>query len=58
LSYTIIDSEEFGEEIIRALTAEEEDGTTLIHQLLDNAIVNAIEDGALGISEEPSVTKW
>lgn len=56
LEPTITDSDKFAEEILQALRAESEDGTTLIHVALDKAAVNAIEYGAEGI-ELPSVSR-
>ena len=41
----------FAKEVILALEDEEEDGTTLLHQLFDKATENAVENGALGIEE-------
>ena len=35
--------------VIRELLREKEDGTTLIHLLLDKAVVNALENGEEGI---------
>lgn len=39
----------FAKEVLHALRDEEEDGTTVVHEMLDKAIVNAIEAGAEGI---------
>lgn len=39
----------FAKEILRSLTAEEEDGTTIVHTLFENAINIALENGAEGI---------
>lgn len=45
----ITDANAFVNEVMRALKAESEDGTTLIHSVLDTAAINAIEMGATGI---------
>ncbi|MGL4925633.1 MAG: hypothetical protein ACRC4K_02180 [Plesiomonas shigelloides] len=45
----IINNELFLEEIVRELNAEREDGTTLIHEAIDQAVSNAIENGADGV---------
>ncbi|WIJ42568.1 hypothetical protein QPK06_05165 [Aeromonas veronii] len=45
----ITDKELFFEEIVRELRAESEDGSTLIHEALDQAVSNALENGAEGV---------
>jgi hypothetical protein len=40
---------DFAREVIRALEDEEEDGTTIVHAMLDKACENAIANGAEGI---------
>lgn len=45
----ITDVDTFVNEVMHALKAEGEDGTTLIHSALDTAAINAIEMGADGI---------
>ena len=45
----IVDADAFVNEVMHALKAESEDGTTLIHSALDTAAMNAIEMGATGI---------
>ena len=57
VSYKILDREEFAKDVVRALCEEQEDGTTPVHILLDNAMVRAIEDGSIAISEEPSIVE-
>ena len=51
--YYISDPAVFATEIVRALEDEEEDGTTLVHRMLDAAAVTALENGALGAEEGP-----
>lgn len=46
------DREVWVEEVIRELLREEEDGATLLTKMLDTAMVNALENGALGIAED------
>ena len=41
----------FAEEVVRALNDEAEDGSTLVTRLLDQAVLDAICDGAQGIKE-------
>jgi hypothetical protein len=47
--YKITDAGEFARELMRALNSEDEQGTTAIHKLFDQAILEAIERGAFGI---------
>ena len=44
----ITDMNVFAEEICRQLQDEEEDGTTLIHKMFDEAISVAVDDGCEG----------
>ncbi len=39
----------FADEVLRVLNDEQEDGTTVVHEMFDAAIFRAIEDGALGV---------
>jgi hypothetical protein len=48
-SVVIYDETVFATGIISALGREEEDGSTLIHRMLDNAAESAIESGCEGI---------
>lgn len=45
----VYDPDTFANEVLRCLEAEEEDGTTVIHRMLDRAIERAVEHGAEGI---------
>lgn len=45
----ITDPDKFAVEILHAIEDESEDGTTLVHLVLDTAAMNAIENGAEGI---------
>jgi len=45
----VSDSAKFAREVVRALTKEEEDGTTPVILLLDAAIKEAVEQGAEGL---------
>ena len=45
----ITDVDKFAIEVLQAIKAESDDGTTLIHMALDTAAMNAIENGADGI---------
>ena len=50
--YKITDAGEFAKELTHALNSEGEDGTTSIHRLFDQAILDCLESGAFGIDEE------
>ena len=41
----IVDKKEFAEDVVRELQVEEEDGTTMVHEMFDRAINQAIENG-------------
>jgi hypothetical protein len=58
VGYKVSDEEEFARDVKNALNAEEEDGTTPLHTVIDNACVTAIEEGSLGMIYEPSPVKW
>jgi len=45
---TVVDNNELAHDVVRALTDEEEDGSTILHRLIDDAIEDAYEDGSLG----------
>lgn len=51
--YSVTDAAEFARAIVGELRAEEEDGTTLVHRMLDKASTRALENGAEGIAEAP-----
>lgn len=51
----IIDSKTFAKEVAAALENEEEDGSSLITQLLDDAIKAAVEDGCEGVDHDSYV---
>jgi len=46
----IVDNDLFLDDFVRELSCEEEDGTTLVHRMLDNAAYKAIENGANGVT--------
>ena len=48
---TITDPLTAAKEIARELKREEEDGTTLVHKLLDKAAMDAYENGGEGFAE-------
>ncbi|MDE1902140.1 MAG: hypothetical protein KGI37_10965, partial [Alphaproteobacteria bacterium] len=54
--YKITDADEFAKELTRALNREDEQGTTAIHELFDQAILNCLESGAFGIDEHEQQT--
>lgn len=58
VAHEITDACQFAQDVLRELNREEEDGTTPLHICIDNAIVGAIEDGSIAVSEEPKVTDF
>ncbi len=50
--WKVTDAAAFAEEITRALNDEQEDGTTPIHRLLDQAAEHAIEQGGEGVEAD------
>ena len=49
--YKITNEEAFANDILQELLAEEDDGTTLVHKMLDKAADNAIENGSVNVEE-------
>ena len=49
--YKITDASEFAKELMHALNREDEQGTTPVHEMFDDAIIYCIEQGAFGIDE-------
>lgn len=47
--YEVTDESKFAREVVGALNAEQEDGTTPVHILLDNAFEYVVGDGGEGI---------
>jgi len=52
MCFDITDEEEFARDVLRALNDEDEQGTTMVHRLLDNAFVEAVDNGSIGVAEE------
>jgi hypothetical protein len=48
-SYYVEDKKEMLKSLYYELCREEEDGTTLVHEMLDKAVINCLEQGAEGI---------
>lgn len=48
----VINKEELAIDVIRELEREQEDGTTPLHLLLDQAVIDAMEDGSAAFAEE------
>jgi hypothetical protein len=44
----VVDAPLFAKDVVRALNDFDESGTTIIHQLFDQAFENALDDGAQG----------
>jgi hypothetical protein len=49
--FRVKDVEQFGQDLLRELENEEEDGTTLVHRMLDSAGFRAMEQGSEGVEE-------
>lgn len=49
----IADQAVFAKDVCAALNDEDEEGTTAIHKLFDNAFIDAAEQGSLGLKDEP-----
>lgn len=47
--FKITDCDIFAAEIVRSLTVEDEDGTTPVHKMIDEAAIHAVEFGAEGV---------
>lgn len=47
----VADKKMLAEDVLRALSDEEEDGTTPVHRLLDEAILEAYAQGSLAFDE-------
>lgn len=50
-AYHVTDRQRFADAVVEQLGEEQEDGTTPLHLLFDNAMRAAIEDGAEGADE-------
>jgi len=48
----VIDKSLFAKEVRRYLAAEEEDGSTLLTKTIEQAIINAVEDGCEGVDHD------
>ena len=48
----VIDEDLFAKEVRRYLSAEEEDGSTLLTKTIEQAIINAVEDGCEGVDHD------
>lgn len=62
LSYPITDPDAFANDVCSAIEAEVcvgGDGTSYLHKFFDDACVRAIEEGSLGVAEDPApVVRW
>ncbi len=52
--YRVVNPEAAAADFIAAMTEEEEDGTTLLDEFFDRVVKAAIDDGPLGIEEDPT----
>ena len=48
----VTNAKKFAKELVRELNDEEEDGTTAIHRMFDDAILMAYEHGAEGVKDQ------
>ena len=55
LGYTILDRDGFVAEIVYALRDEAEDGTTIVHEMLDDATEKALDAGSLCVRYDGDV---
>ena len=55
LGYTILDRDGFVAEIVHALHDEAEDGTTIVHEMLDDATEKALDAGSLCVRYDGDV---
>lgn len=51
--YTVTDARELANDVMRAMLREEEDGSTPLSDFLDNMTKAAVEDGTLGVEDDP-----
>lgn len=51
-SLEVVDVDVFAGELVLELNRESEDGTTLVHLMLDRAVIRATENGAQGIEDK------
>jgi len=50
-NYTVTKPEEFARDLVGELNDEDDEGTTMIHRMLDKAFVQTIERGGFGVEE-------
>jgi len=48
----VTNKEELANDVVGRLLHEQDDGTTSLHELLDNAIMDAYDNGSLGFDED------
>lgn len=49
--FIVTNQQEFIKSVRRALTHEQEDGTTIVHEMFDRAFVDVVEQGMEGVDE-------
>ncbi len=58
-NYMVVkDRSKFAQSIIEALAIEEEDGTTPVHRMLDNALEHMVEQGEITGVDYPNDPYW
>ena len=50
--YTVVDKKQFAKDVIDAMLLEEEDGSSMLTKLFDDATEAAVESGSNGIKDE------
>ncbi len=50
-TFAVSDPVEFARDVVRALNDEEEDGSTRLTEMLEEAVQAAIDDGSLGLAD-------
>lgn len=51
--FVVTDQRAFAQAVLSELLDEDEQGTTIVHELFDQAMNNALENGADGVDEAP-----
>lgn len=52
-AFILTDVHAFAAAVVHELRHESEDGTTMVHKMFDNAVLDAIDSGADGVEEIP-----
>jgi hypothetical protein len=52
--YRVVDATELAKDVIHAMLREEEDGSTPLSDFLDKMTESAVQDGSLGVDDDPN----